>query len=103
MIICLLAARALRRRSFDAMQLSVHFFCGETRWRFKFEPKDTKNRRWIEVGAPQTLEPWLDRYLTEIRPALLLRMKRGVDPDRVAQANTALWLSTKGTPLTESA
>ena len=101
LIICLLAARAPRRRSFDLMQLDVHFFRGETGWRFKFEPEDVKNRRWIEVGVPQTLEPWVDRYLTKIRPALLLRTKRGEDPDRTAQASTALWLSADGTALTE--
>ena len=102
LIICLLAARALRRRSFVAMQLDVHLFRGDAGWRFRLEPDDVKNRRWIEVGAPRTLEPWLDRYLSEIRPALLRRTKRGVDPACAAQANTALWLSTDGTALTES-
>ena len=102
LIICLLAARALRRRSFVAMQLGVHLFRGDAGWRIRLEPDDVKNRRWIEVGAPRTLEPWLDRYLSEIRPALLRRTKRGVDPACAAQANTALWPSADGTALTES-
>ncbi len=102
LIICLLAARALRRRSFVAMQLDAHLFRGDAGWRIRFEPDDVKNRRWIEVGVPRTLEPWLDRYLSEIRPALLLRTKRGADPACIAPANTALWLSADGTALTAS-
>jgi hypothetical protein len=60
------------------------------------------NHRWIEVGEPRTLEPRLDRYVTEIRPALLLRTKRRRDPAGTARAETAVWVSADGTALTES-
>jgi site-specific recombinase XerD len=100
LIICLLAGRALRRRSFAAMQIDEHLFRNQSGWRMKFEPEDVKNRRWIEVSVPKTLEPWIDRYISEIRPALLLRAK-GIAPDVIAKASTALWVSANGTMLAE--
>jgi site-specific recombinase XerD len=101
LMICLLAGRAIRRRSFAAMQIGKHLYRDKDGWRLKFEPEDVKNRRWIEVSAPKTLEPWIDRYLSEIRPALLLRTKKGVAANRIGKAATALWVSVDGTDLTE--
>lgn len=77
LIICILAGRAPRKRSFAAMRLGEHLFKHGSDWRLKFEPEDVKNRRWIEVSLPQTLTPWLDRYVSEIRPALLDRRSKG--------------------------
>jgi site-specific recombinase XerD len=99
LIICLLAGRALRRRSFVAMQIDQNLIRRSDGWYIKFEPEDVKNRRWIEVAAPKTLEPWIDRYIGEIRPALLLRASGGGSAQRIAQATTALWLSSDGTAL----
>jgi hypothetical protein len=59
------------------MQLGEHLFKANDKWWPKFEPADVKNRRWIEVSLPQTLTPWLDRYISEIRPAVLARRGKG--------------------------
>jgi site-specific recombinase XerD len=102
LIACLLASRAIRRRSFAAMQIGEHLFRDKDGWRLKFEPEDVKNGRWIEVNAPMTLVPWIERYVSEICPVLLLRIKKGVAPSRITKAATALWISSDGTALTES-
>ncbi|GLR66931.1 hypothetical protein GCM10010909_16110 [Acidocella aquatica] len=102
LIICLLASRAIRRRSFAAMQIGKHLFRNADGWRLKFEPEDVKNRRWIEFDAPKTLTPWINRYVSEIRPALLLRTMKSVTANGIAKAATALWVSSDGTALTEA-
>jgi hypothetical protein len=101
LIICLLAARAPRKRSLAAMQLGKHLFKVNDKWRLKFEPADVKNRRWIEVGLPQTLTPWIDRYVSEIRPALLDRRCEGNKKRPHLGQSQAVWLSTDGSALTE--
>ncbi len=100
LMICLLAARPLRRNSFAAMRLGEHLFRSETGWRLKFQPDEIKNRRWIEVSVPNSLEPWIERYLAEIRPAMLPRKGKGTNEHGVRLAQTALWLSSDGTMLT---
>ena len=101
LIICLLAGRAVRKHSFAAMQLGEHLFKTEAGWRFKFEPEEVKNRRWIEVGLPETLIPWIERYVAEIRPALLQRRSRKVQSHQHHGASQAVWLSSDGSELAE--
>jgi site-specific recombinase XerD len=102
LIVCLLGSRAVRRRSFVAMRLGEHLFKAENGWRIKFEPDDVKNRRWLEVSLPATLAPWIERYLTEIRPALLARRSRKVQSRQHHGNSDALWLSTDGSALEEN-
>jgi hypothetical protein len=77
LMICLLAGRAIRIQSFMLMKLGDDLFLHGERWRLKFEPDEVKNKRWIEVNAPKTLTPWIEKYLHEIRPALLRRTSTG--------------------------
>lgn len=100
LIICMLAGRAPRKRSFAAMRLGEHLFKNGQDWRLKFEPADVKNRRWIETSLPQSLTPWLDRYVNEILPALLERRckRRNVLPHQ--GDSQSVWLSTDGSALT---
>ncbi len=47
LMICLLAGRAIRVKSFLLMKIDEHLFLHGERWRLKFEPDDVKNKRWI--------------------------------------------------------
>ncbi len=102
LIICLLASRAIRRHSFAAMQIGKHLLRSTDGWRLIFEPEDVKNHRWIEFDAPKTLTPWINRYVSEIRPALLLRSMKSATSSGIAKAGDALWVSSDGTALTEA-
>jgi hypothetical protein len=55
-----------------------------------FSAAETKNRRPLVAPLPVELTPYIDRYLAEIRPALL----RG-------HVSDAFWISTYRAPLGE--
>ena len=57
-----------------------------------FSATETKNRRPLVAPLPSALTPYIDRYLAEIRPALL----RG-------HVSDAFWVSTYRGPLSEQA
>jgi len=88
LMIALLAARPVRRRTLANLRIGQHLIPHDGGWRLVLAPGDMKNRRALEVDLPQTLRPWIDRYLSEIRPRLL----NGNESD-------ALWIATHGRPM----
>lgn len=88
LMIALLAARPLRRRTFAGLMVGRHLVRQDQTWRLILEPEDMKNRRALEVPVPESLWPSIGTYLSEIRPALL----RGTQTD-------ALWIATQGSPM----
>ncbi|MEW8437155.1 MAG: site-specific integrase [Candidatus Thiodiazotropha taylori] len=91
LIIALLATRPLRRRTVSLIQLGQHLQRINDTWYLLFTAEDTKQRRPLEFPLPSLLEPYLQTYLTEIRPYLL-----GDHNDN------HLWISARGGALSDS-
>ena len=89
LMLALLAARPLRARNFTALTLDKHLYPAGGEWIINIAGSETKTGREYEVPFPAMLVPYLERYLSHWRPALLVGT---VDSDR-------LWLSWRGYPL----
>ena len=98
LIIALLAARPLRRENFTSIEIGKQLLRrGETYW-LHFTEQETKNEIELDWPVPEMLVPYLQRYLTEYRPALLARHARfGRSSPPVGNR---LWVSRYGSPLT---
>jgi integrase/recombinase XerD len=90
LMMAILAARAFRRGNLAQMQVSQHIAKVDGVYVCAFSPAETKNRRELVEPLPAALTPYIDRYLAEIRPALL----RG-------HASDAFWVSTYRRALSE--
>lgn len=90
LLVALLAACPLRRRSLAALEAGRHLVRhADGRHRLRLGPADTKDGAALDAPLPVSLAPWLDRYLAEVRPRLL-----------GGRAGTALWISRDGTAMT---
>ena len=89
LMLALLAARPLRARNFTALTLDKHLYPAGGEWTINIAGSETKTGREYEVPFPAMLVPYLERYLSHWRPALLVG---AADSDR-------LWLSWRGYPL----
>jgi integrase/recombinase XerD len=90
LMLAVLAARAFRRGNLAQMQLSQHIAKVDGVYVCSFGAAETKNRRELVEPLPVALTPYIDRYLAEVRPALL----RGHVCD-------AFWVSTYRRALSE--
>lgn len=84
LIIALLAARPIRRRTLALIEIGKQLRCISGKWHLVFKSHEVKNRRPIEFALPEILNAFMDRYLDWYRP------KAGVAPDK-----QALWVSYK--------
>ena len=71
LIIAILAPRAPRLRAMAAIRLGRNLVFNDGRYRLTFLREDMKNRRYIEYDLPDKLTPYVERYLSEVRPRLL--------------------------------
>jgi site-specific recombinase XerD len=92
LMLALLAHRPLRLASFAGLRLGRNLVRTQSQARLLLSAAETKEKRPYECMLPDDLLPYLDHYLAEIRPRLL----RG-------QSDDHLWVSMRGTPLSESA
>jgi integrase len=90
LMMAILAARGFRRGNLQQMRIDQHITRADGVYVCTFSASETKNRRPLTEPLPVALTPYIDRYLAEIRPALL----RG-------HASNALWISTYRAPLSE--
>jgi hypothetical protein len=88
LMIALLAARPIRRRTFSLIRIGRHLRRIGEEWRLVFDGPDTKSGRPFEMTIPEQIVPFLERYLKEVRPLI-----GGADP------HDGLWAGTKGCPL----
>jgi integrase len=88
LILAIMSLWPIRRRSIAALTVGHHLRLDAGTARIKLSSEDTKAKRAEYWTAPDALDPYLARYIREIRPRLL----RGADYD-------ALWPSLKGGPL----
>ena len=71
LLIALLAARPLRLRSLVSLTLGDSIVRGDGVWLLRVPADAMKTRRVFEAPLPRSLTAALDRYVAEIRPALL--------------------------------
>jgi integrase len=101
LMVCVLAARPLRRRNFAAIEIGRHLIQQSDGYWLRFEPAETKTRQPIEVPFPPALVPKLERYLSHYRPFLLARTGRWSKGS--GNASKGLWVSKDGSAMTEIA
>lgn len=90
--IAMCAAAPVRLKNLQATRVGVHLTrasAGAYEW--GFAPSETKNHKRISAQLPTSLEPFLDRWLHEVRPFLL----QGQDHD-------AMWVTTRGEPMSRT-
>ena len=87
LLIAILAARPLRRRTLSVIRLNQHIHRIGDHYGLTFSSADTKNKQPIEYSLPILLTAYLDRYLGHFR---------GLFPN--AAFHDGLWASAKGNP-----
>ena len=90
LMIAVLAARGFRRGNLQQMRIDQHITRTDGIYVCTFSAEETKNRRPLIEPLPVALTPYIDRYLAEIRPALL----RG-------HVSDGFWISTYRAHLSE--
>ena len=90
LMMAILAARAFRRGNLAQMRVGRHITKVDGVYVCSFTAAETKNRRELVEPLPVALTPYIDRYLAEVRPALL----RG-------HVSDAFWVSTYRAALSE--
>ena len=88
LMITLLALRPERRRGFAQIRIGQHLRRVGDEWRLVFGAEERKSKRPSQMSMPNTVVPFLERYLHDVRPQF---------PN--AQNHDALWLGMKGRPL----
>jgi integrase/recombinase XerD len=97
LIIALMAARPLRIRNFQDIELHRTLVFRSGTYRLVFGDDETKTGRPIDVDVPHPLTPYLDRYLGLHRTVLLNKRPAGT------KQTTALWVSRSGQKMQEPA
>jgi len=88
LMVMLWALRPERRRGFAQIRIGQHLCRIGDEWRLIFAAEERKSRRPSQMTVPQTVVPFLERYLRDVRPLF---------PN--AENYHALWLGMKGRPL----
>jgi integrase len=95
LMIALLAYVPIRRKNFTQLSLGESLVWRQEQWFIILKPDDTKTHAWFETILPETLVPYLNRYLERHRPALVAsngRWKKAT--------GAALWISAHSSPMT---
>jgi len=99
LIIALLASRPLRVRNLLGIEIGKHLIQVGDRITLHFSALETKSGRTLDTVWPDILKPALARYLTQVRPSLILVRAPGKTRDRPRPPGHALWIGQGGTPL----
>jgi integrase/recombinase XerD len=92
LMVALLAARPLRRRSLSLIVIGEHLIDGGDHFRLVLEEEEIKTGLPIAFALPDTLVPYMRRYLDHHRPRLLR-----------SAVTSALWVTQARTPLSINA
>jgi integrase/recombinase XerD len=98
LMIALLALVPLRRRNFAGLQLGHNVLAINDVWLITLDESETKTHAPLEILWPDELNAPLRTYLNVHRPVLSAINRRGGKPP-----GDALWVSSRGSPLTEMA
>ena len=74
--VALLTACPMRIRNLSSLGVDQHLRNREGSWEVMLQAFETKTRRADCWAIPNSLVPWLERYLSDVRPALLSRSNR---------------------------
>jgi len=85
LMLALVAARPLRARNLIALELGRHLERTGSGWRLSIPGEETKTRQPLAFLLPESLVPWLERYLAEVRPLF-----------PTAPSSNRLWLGRDG-------
>lgn len=88
LMIALLAGRAMRQRSVEAMDLDTQVRRIDGRWHVVLAADDVKTVKALSYPVPPSLNAWIDRYVTVERVELL-----------AGNACDAFWVNWGGKPL----
>lgn len=89
--VAFLTACPMRIRNLSSLQVDQHLRNREGRWEVVLRAGETKTRQADCWAMPSNFVPWLERYLHDVRPALLSRSVR-------ADAGH-LWIGNSGRPV----
>jgi site-specific recombinase XerD len=95
LIIAMMAARPLRIRNFQDIELRRTLVYRSGTYWLVFGENETKTGRPIDVEIPRPLMPYLERYLRLHRKVLLDKRPAGTNP------TSALWVSRSGEKMQE--
>jgi site-specific recombinase XerC len=84
-MLALMASRPLRVKNFASLELGRHLTRTEHNWLIAVPAAEIKTKQPIAFNLPETLLPWLERYLSEVRALF---------PD--AAESSQLWLGKDG-------
>ncbi len=88
LLIAILASRGRRLRSMSLLRIGHEFIQRNGTYRVELEPHQVKNKKHDMFNLPEKLVPFIDKYLEQVRPALL----RG-------RQSEALWIGKDGVDL----
>jgi hypothetical protein len=88
LMIAVLAARAMRRRSVEAMDLDTQVRRIDGSWHLLLGAQDVKTGRAMSYAVPPSLNAWIDRYVAVERVELL-----------AGRSCEAFWVNWGGEPL----
>jgi integrase len=94
LILAFLAYRPIRATNFTSIKLQQHLTKRGEAWWLSFAASETKNRRPLDMPLPARLTPYLERYLSEVRPFLLTHGGRSRPP-----RTDALWITRNATAM----
>lgn len=97
LIIALMAARPLRIRNFQDIELRRTLLYRSGTYWLVFDEDETKTGRLIDVEVPHQLTPYIDRYLALHRNVLLKKRPAETKP------TMAFWVSRSGQKMQEPA
>jgi integrase/recombinase XerD len=92
LVIAFLAARPIRLKNLAAITLGSHLMQQDETWFCRFDATETKEKRLLSFSLPHEVACYLEIYIDRYRPLLL---KGSEYPD--------LWISIRGTPMSQQA
>lgn len=101
LMIALLAARPFRLKNFTSMTIGQHIVHANGRYDLRFTAAEMKTRKAMELPFPTELVPYLETYLTEHRPILLLSNGHARVPSKSSAETSGLWISIFGRQMAE--
>ena len=97
MVALLIACPTMRLKNLSGIELERHLVRVSTGFELRFSGAEMKAGKPVEIPVPEVLMPYLDHYITQVRPALLARSAMP------ASACPRLWITQYGKPMREKA
>jgi integrase/recombinase XerD len=88
MVGLLITCPAMRLKNLTMIRIGMHLTKGHAGYSLNFAPEETKTDRPMSLPVPESLTPYIDHYIEQMRPRLMI----ADDTDR-------LWITRYGQPL----